>query len=510
MNILVATGHFAEQTVRLAVRSKTAEQTVPFAVRSKADVLVIDTDVAAFITPRKLLTALKEQQASGNLSDTYDLIFVPGLVSGNFSNVAKKLGCEIYLGPKHAYDLDYVVSFAGKVNFSTTIPACELLINVRRDMALDTVQKIETNANALIHIGQMKLGDGARMKVMAEVVDATGLDTQALSDRIISFIKKGADIIDLGASLNATPDDVERAIKTARKVSSVPISIDTLDPELLSRALDIGVDIVLSLNSSNIDTIGRKVANSGAVAVVIPDTGAGVESLVENIKAAQEAGITRIIADPVLDPIGHGIAGSIVRYHEFNHNFPDIPLFFGVGNVTELIDVDSAGVNAAFCGIAADVGASILFTPEFSNKTQGSIHELKIASEMMVLANERDSSPKDLGIDLLVLKEKRRREDLSIPDDAIDAKVSGMWRVDPAGCVKIGISPDPITGTCGKIIARHKDACIVGDTAGEVLDTLIEMGLVSKLGHAGYLGRELKKAELALQFNRSYAQDDDF
>ena len=216
------------------------------------------------------------------------------------------------------------------------------------------------------------------------------------------------------------------------------------------------------------------------------------------------------MSDPGLDPIAHGILGSIVSYRELNQMFLVIPCFCGVGNVTELIDVDSAGVNAAFCGIAADVGASILFTPEFSNKAQGSIHELKTASEMMVLANERDSSPKDLGIDLLVMKEKRRREDSIIPADAIDAKGAGSWCVDPAGCVKIEISPDLSSGAGGKILARHKDACIVGETASEVLDTLIDMGLVSTLGHAGYLGRELKKAELALQFNRSYAQDDDF
>ncbi|MGP8321166.1 MAG: dihydropteroate synthase-like protein [Methanosarcinaceae archaeon] len=500
MNILVVTGHLAEQTVRLAVQSK-------------ADVLIIDTDVAAFITPHKLLNAIQVQQASGvlpdNLHGTY-IIFVPGLVSGNFYNVEKELGCKIYLGPKHAYDLEYVVSFVGKVEFSTTVPACELLINVRRGMAIDTLHRIETNANAPIHIDQMKLGGGARMKVMAEVVNATGLDTQELSCRIRSFIKKGADIIDLGASLNATPDDVESAIRTARKVSPVPISIDTLDPELLSRALDTGVDIVLSLNNSNIDQIGRKVANTGALAVVIPDTGAGIKSLVKNVKTAQDIGISRIIADPVLDPIGHGIAGSIVRYYEFNRQFPDIPLFFGVGNVTELIDSDSAGVNAAFCGIAADVGASILFTPEFSNKTQGSIHELKTASEMMVLSKERGSSPKDLGIDLLIMKEKRRREDEIIPAGVIYAKVAGTWCLDPAGYVKIGISPDPGGGVGGMIVAMHENTCIVGETAGEVLDTLIDMKLVSTLGHAGYLGSELKKAEFALQFNRSYAQDDDF
>lgn len=501
MNILIATGRLAEQTVRLAVQSK-------------ADVLAIDTDVAAFITPHRLLNAMQAQQASGDLSDnlsgTYDIIFVPGLISGNFSNVEKEFGCRIYLGPKHAYDLEYIISFVGKVEFSTTVPACELLINARRGMALNTVHRIEANTNAPIHIGKLKLGGAARMKVMAEIVNATGLDAQELSDRIRSFIKKGADIIDLGASLNATPEDVENAIRTARKVSSVPISIDTLDPELLTRALNTGVDIVLSLNSSNISKIGNKVKKTGTAAVVIPDTGAGIESLIENIKKAHDIGISYIIADPILDPIGHGISGSIVRYYEFNKRFPDIPLFFGVGNVTELIDADSAGVNAAFCGIAADVGASILFTPEYSNKTQGSINELKTASEMMVLSKERDSSPKDLGIDLLILKEKRRREDETIPADIIYAKVSDTWCLDPAGYIKIGISPDPGSGAGGRIIVRHKNGCIVGENAGEVLDTLIDMELVSTLGHAGYLGSELKKAELALQFNRSYAQDDNF
>ena len=281
-------------------------------------------------------------------------------------------------------------------------------------------------------------------------------------------------------------------------------------PATGKKALEIGVDIVLSLNSSNIGTIGTDVAKSGAAAVVIPDTKEGVDSLIRNIKAAKDAGITRIIADPVLDPIGHGIAKSIVRYQEFHEEFPRIPIFFGVGNVTELIDADSIGVNAALCGIGTDVCASILFTPEFSYKTQGSINELKTASEMMVLSKERDSSPKDLGIDLLVLKEKRRRLDTIVPENAVTAKKADMWRIDPAGCIRIGIVPDINSGTGGVIVADHKKASIVGETANSILDTLIEMGLVSTVGHAGYLGRELKKAELALKYNRSYAQDDDF
>lgn len=492
MDILVATGRLAQQTVRDSVGTH-------------ADVLVVDTDVAAFITPRKLLKALEKQ----DVSKKYDLIFVPGLVSGNFSRVEEEIGCSIYLGPKHAYDLGFVIRFAGEFEFSKTTPACELLSSVRRDMALETVREIEESARPLLTIKDLKLGPDSRMKVMAEVVDATGMDEQLLGEKISTFIEKGADIIDLGASLNATPDDVERAIRVAKQVSSVPISIDTLEPLLIKRALDIGVDIVLSLNGSNIDAVGLDIAKADVAAVVIPDSGGGVKSLINNINAAKELGIKRIIADPVLDPIGHGIAESIVRYYHFYNEHPDMPIFFGVGNVTELVDVDSTGVNSTLCGIAADVGASILFTPEFSDKTQGSINELKISSQMMVLAKERNSSPKDLGIDLLVLKEKRRREDSTVPEGAVNAKESGMWRLDPAGCIKIGIVLDP-SGYGGLIVAEHKKASIIGKDARSVLDTLIEMELVSTLEHAGYLGRELERAELALRYNRSYAQDDDF
>ena len=51
---------------------------------------------------------------------------------------------------------------------------------------------------------------------------------------------------------------------------------------------------------------------------------------------------------------------------------------------------------------------------------------------------------------------------------------------------------------------------IKGKSAKEVLDAIFELELVSSLSHAGYLGRELGKAEIALKIGRSYAQDDEF
>jgi len=62
----------------------------------------------------------------------------------------------------------------------------------------------------------------------------------------------------------------------------------------------------------------------------------------------------------------------------------------------------------------------------------------------------------------------------------------------------------------GKILARNNNNAIVGSTAKEIVDTIIERGLISRSDHAAYLGRELMKAELALKFKRSYSQDDKF
>ncbi|SFM32639.1 dihydropteroate synthase-like protein [Methanolobus profundi] len=493
MKILVATGTLAEQTVRSAVGDH-------------ADVVVADTKVAAFITPRKLLAAIDQY-----ISDLdHDLIFIPGLVAGDFIKVEAELGCKVRLGPKHAYDLGFVLPFADKMDFSTEVPACELLADIRREMALEKVQELEDAAVAPMELGRMKVGGDSRMKVLAEVVDATGLDKETLALRISSFEKKGADMIDLGASLHATPEDVQRAIGIARDTTSLPLSIDTLDPELINAALDSGIDLVLSLDSSNISIVGPHIAEAGVPAVVIPDQGEGFDSLIRNMELAREAGVKELIADPVLDPIGHGIGGSIVRYMEFHEQNPDIPVFFGIGNVTELIDADSTGVNATLCGIGADLGASILFTPEYSNKTQGSINELKRASQMMMLARERESSPKDLGIDLIEAKEKRRRTDSMLPETFIRAEKNKMWTLDPKGSIRVSIIPGPYGMKGGQILAEHESASIVGETAREVMDTILKMELVSRMEHAAYLGQELKKAELALKLGRSYAQDDEF
>jgi tetrahydromethanopterin S-methyltransferase subunit A len=48
---------------------------------------------------------------------------------------------------------------------------------------------------------------------------------------------------------------------------------------------------------------------------------------------------------------------------------------------------------------------------------------------------------------------------------------------------------------------------IEGDTAAALSQTAVRLGLLSRLDHAAYLGRELAKAEAALRLRLRYQQD---
>jgi tetrahydromethanopterin S-methyltransferase subunit A len=66
----------------------------------------------------------------------------------------------------------------------------------------------------------------------------------------------------------------------------------------------------------------------------------------------------------------------------------------------------------------------------------------------------------------------------------------------------------------GEIIVEHYDASfhllrvLRGKKALEIYSTIVRNGWVTVLGHAAYLGRELAKAELALQRGWTYEQNE--
>lgn len=480
MRILLVTGRLAYPVVRELAGDG-------------AEVLMLDVGVAAFITPKML------EKAIAPVKGDYDLVLVTGLAASDFSGLEKKLGVKIRLGPKQAYDIPLALANAAKVEFSHRVSADQLLADVKRESALKELEAIEEAASPSFMLKGVKLGGTSTMKVVAEAADATKLSDVELIKKIESY--DAADVIDLGVPLESSADAVRHAVRVARSATRKPLSVDTLIPEYIRAGIDEGVSLVLSLNGSNLDEVGPLVAEKGLAAVIIPND-ESLDELIANIGKARALGIKNILADPILSPVGHGFVESLERYREFRRREPDMPLFFGAGNVTELMDADSIGINALLAGIAMELGVSALFTTEASQKTVGGASELKTACSMMALAKKHRASPKDLGVNLLVIKEKRGRKDIVEPGAPIEAKRHEL-KLDPAGSFNIWIDK-------GRIYVKNADVTVVGDDPMAIIETLADMGQVSMLDHAGYLGKELEKACLAIRFRRSYLQDDQF
>jgi dihydropteroate synthase-like protein len=329
------------------------------------------------------------------------------------------------------------------------------------------------------------------MKVLAEVMDAHKCEN--VRNVVEHTIRSGADVVDLGFGFDATPDDVSRVFSELDDIDH-PLAVDSQNPDLIRPAL-VRADIVLSLQETNIPKAGAWVADAGAAAVVVP----GNSTLKKNLAMAKRAGIECLIADPLLQPVGSGLVASLKGFKDLGY-----PLFFGAGNVTELIDADSVGVNALLAGMAYETGCSLIFTSEHSDKTRGSIWEMRRATEMMSLCTNRPY-PKDLGIDLLVLKEKRRRREPPIDYDTVTPakKMPGELEYDPKGNFRIGLEGD-------EIVAVIHGRAVRGRHWEDVLYTILSHNEVTLLDHAAYLGKELYKAEMAIRYGRSFEQDGEF
>ena len=445
--------------------------------------VVVTGDIASFLAPGELRRLL----AAGE----YDMAIVSGMCTASFDTVERETGVPVYRGPRHAADLPLVLGMLDRVRLSKTVPADDFLAETRREEACRQVTLREAEADADFIVRGTKIGGGSRMKVLAEIMDAHRRD-DLLAD-VRRFFADGADIVDLGFGFDATVEDVERCFSALAGVEG-PLAVDTQDPGLIAASL-FRADLVLSLHEGNLPVVGEAVAQAGAAAVVVPRE----RTLQENLAAAREAGISCLIADPLLQPAGSGLVGSLAGFQGAPR-----PLFFGAGNVVELLDADSPGANALLAGMAHEVGAAVVFTSEHSDKTRGSVAEMRRATDMMALLTDRPY-PKDLGLDLLILKEKRRRREppLEYESNMEACLAPDGFVCDPLGCIRIGIEGD-------RIVAVHRGHAVRGKGWEEVFSTLLSNGSRSRLDHAASLGKELFKAELAIRLGRSFEQDGPF
>ena len=132
---------------------------------------------------------------------------------------------------------------------------------------------------------------------------------------------------------------------------------------------------------------------------------------------------------------------------------------------------------------------------------------MTLSSDMMFLAKNRGSIPKDLGINTVFFKDKRKPEDIieEVDVPVVNAEENYKFKHDPAGSFKIMVEDRQIKAV--HYLKTIPQIAVKGNTAKAVYDEIIKMGLISRVEHASYLGSELEKAEIASKVGKKYIQD---
>lgn len=425
---LFVTGRLAAEALRNTLAS--AELDFDY------EVAEMDVSVAALMRAEWIARRLPDARGCRQ-------VMVPGLCRGDLSTIEKKLGIPVVRGPKDQKDLP---PFFGK------------------ERILEGYGEYHT-------------------KILAEIVEAYQMPWEEILAQAVYYRRSGADIIDLGCPpMEGFPGVGE--VVTGLKELGFVVSVDTFDPETIREADDAGVDVLLSVNSQNMDMVRELRCK----VVVIPDFGKGLESLERNIARVAAAGVPYIV-DPILDPLSFGFTESLHRYYETRRRHPEVEMLMGLGNLTELVDADSTGINAVMAGVMAELKIDYVLTTEVISWARGSVRELDLARKLMHYATKNRVLPKSLDDSLVALKdppfEPYSEEELLdiqrlVRDKHFRIFVNREW-----------------------VYVFNRDTFLRGTDPYELFNRIE----VSDPGHAFYLGRELERAALALRLHKKYTQE---
>jgi dihydropteroate synthase len=373
-----------------------------------------------------------------------DRIILPGRCRGDVDALAQHFGIPVQRGPEELKDLPRYFDRAA--------------------------QPIDLNDHELA--------------IFAEIVDAPRLSVDEIVARARGLRADGADVIDLG-SLPATPFGHLAASVHALKAEGFKVSVDSIDPDELLRGARAGADYLLSLT---LDTlwVADEVA---ATPILIPRTPSDEASLFEAIETMQRKG-RAFLADSILDPIPFGLAASIVRYHRLRERFPRAPIMMGVGNLTELTEADTSGINALLLGICAELRVAAVLTTQVSDHARRAVKEADWARRIMHAASRHHMLPKGLSDALMTVHAKH-----PFPDTPEEIAATAALVRDPNFRVQVS--------TRG-LHVYNRDGMRLGQGAFELWP---QLGLEDDAAHAFYMGVELAHAEIAHKLGKRYVQD---
>lgn len=439
--ILFITGKLAEPALR-----RMLDDLAPQA-GFEPQVAVLPITVAALLTTKWVASHLPSSLRP------VDRVILPGLCRGDIQAVSQALGTPAELGPKDLRDLP---AFFGKRSGSPE-----------------------------------GYGDWD-IEILAEINHAPQKPLAELLRLAQHFQTSGANVIDLGCDPGSHWSGIGEAVR-ALKQEGFRVSVDSFDPLEVSAALDAGAELVLSVNSTNVASAIRWHQQFPcAEVVVIPDTPTDSASLDRTVETLREQGV-RFRIDPILEPIGFGFARSLGRYIAVRDRYPDAELMMGVGNLTELTDVDSAGVNVLLAGFCQELGIRSVLTTEVIHWCRSAVREFDLARRLVYYSVRHGTLPKHLEPRLLLLRDHKRFEhDPETLAELAERLTDPNYR---------------IFAEAGEIHILNGSLYLHGTDPFALFAELLQRDSRIDPAHAFYLGYEAAKAITALTLGKQYTQD---
>jgi dihydropteroate synthase len=322
------------------------------------------------------------------------------------------------------------------------------------------------------------------VRVFAEINDVQSLSYEQVIDRAQTYRGDGADVIDLGLSLDRPwLTEGPRTIAALRE-RGLSLSIDTLDPEHIRMADAAGVDYVLSLTPDTIDLAD----DLQATPVLITEDPDDLDALGAMAARMDQRGRPYLL-DSILAPINSGFAASLARYVEVRRRHPEAEMLMGLGNLTELTEADSTGVTALLIGFCQEVRIGAVLTTEVIGWASGAVREAVRAAQIMHLAQRQGRPPKHIDPGLVTSRDESMRAPSEQELRAMQAQIS-----DPN--YRLFADAEWLYAFNGERFVRDANMYRVWDQ----LD-------VDDPAHAFYLGKELMKATIARGLRKSYRQE---
>lgn len=436
-HIHFVTGRLAEQALRAVVEPLAADVGFDYSIG------VMPITVAALMTPRWIERHIAPP-------DNATRLLLPGYCDGDLASLRSAVAVGVERGPK---DLRALPEFFGQ----------------------DDASRQEYGAYDI--------------KIIAEINHAPRLALDEIRSQAKQLAADGADMIDVGCEPGDAWSGVADCVKALRD-DGHRVSIDSMNPAEVEAAVQAGAELVLSVNSTN-----RDAANDwGCEVVVIPDDPATMAGMEETIHTMERSSVPFRV-DPILEPIGCGFAASLGRYIDARRRYPEADLMMGIGNLTELTDVDSAGVNVLLLGVCQELGIRSVLSTQVINWARTSVRECDLARRLVRHAVEHGVPAKHVEPRLVTLRAPKLH---SYPPEFLDQLAARIkdhnYRIFAEGGTVHLVSKQMHLEDADPFALFER----LMATEPKTLDQ----------SHAFYLGYEMAKALTALTLGKEYRQDE--